>query len=66
LELRVRDVVIVLDHLHINKAHYFGYSMGGWIGFGIAKYAPERFHSLIIGGLSSVWQHCLSRAKYWR
>src|SRR5712692_6567229 len=24
--------------------------MGGWIGFGMAKYAPERVHSLIIGG----------------
>ncbi len=50
LELRVSDVVTVLNNLHINKAHYFGYSMGGWLGFGIAKYAPERFYSLIIGG----------------
>jgi pimeloyl-ACP methyl ester carboxylesterase len=50
LELLVSDVVAVLDDLSINKAHFFGYSMGGWIGFGIAKYAPERFKSLIIGG----------------
>ena len=50
LELRARDVVAVLDDLNINKAHYFGYSMGGWIGYGIARYAPERFYSLIIGG----------------
>ncbi len=52
LELLVSDVVAVLDDLSINKAHFFGYSMGGWIGFGIAKYAPERFMSLIIGGKS--------------
>jgi pimeloyl-ACP methyl ester carboxylesterase len=47
---RVEDIVAVLDDLDIAKAHYFGYSMGGWIGFGVARYAPERFRSLIIGG----------------
>ena len=46
----VADVVAVLDHLRIDKAHFLGYSMGGWIGFGIAKYAPEHFYSLILGG----------------
>ena len=45
------DVVAVLDDLDINKAHFMGYSMGGKTGFGIAKYAPERFMSLIIGGM---------------
>jgi len=50
LEKRVGDIVAVLDELGIAKAHYFGYSMGGWIGFGVAKYAPERFRSLILGG----------------
>lgn len=29
---------------------HWGYSMGGWIGFGMAMYAPERVRSLIIGG----------------
>ena len=47
----VSDVVAVLDDLKISKAHFLGYSMGGWIGFGIAKYSPQRFHSLIIGGM---------------
>jgi pimeloyl-ACP methyl ester carboxylesterase len=46
----VGDIVAVLDELGISKAHYFGYSMGGWIGFGLACYAPERFRSLILGG----------------
>lgn len=43
------DKVAVLDDLNIHKAHYFGYSMGGLIGFVVAKYAPERFNSFIIG-----------------
>jgi pimeloyl-ACP methyl ester carboxylesterase len=50
MELRVADVVAVLDELQISKTHFCGYSMGGTVGFGIAKYAPERLLSLIIGG----------------
>jgi len=50
VQLMVADVVSVLDDLTIGKAHFLGYSMGGVIGWGIAKYAPERFHSLMIGG----------------
>jgi len=50
LQLRAGDIGAVLDHLHIAHAHFFGYSMGGWIGFGLAQYAPERFPALIIGG----------------
>jgi pimeloyl-ACP methyl ester carboxylesterase len=50
LALLAGDVVSVLDDLGIRQAHYFGYSLGGWIGFGLARYAPERFLSLILGG----------------
>ena len=49
-ERNVADITTVLDDLDIPRAHYFGYSMGGRIGFAIARYAPERVHSLIIGG----------------
>ena len=50
MERRVADVVAVLDDLSIGKAHYLGYSMGGWVGFGVAAHAPQRFHSVVIGG----------------
>ncbi len=50
LKKQVEDIVAVLDDLGIAQAHFFGYSMGGWIGFGVARYAPERFRSLIIEG----------------
>lgn len=49
MKLMVADVVAVLDDLNVDKAHLIGYSMGGWIGFGTAKYAPQRFRSVIIG-----------------
>ena len=50
MALWAADIVAVLDDLGIDKAHFHGYSMGARIGFAIAKYAPERFHSLILGG----------------
>ena len=52
LKLRVNDVLAVMDDLGVDKAHYMGYSMGGRIGFGIVLHALDRFHSLIIGGVS--------------
>jgi pimeloyl-ACP methyl ester carboxylesterase len=50
LPLRVGDVLSVLDALKVERAHYWGYSMGGWIGFGMAKYAAQRVQALVIGG----------------
>jgi pimeloyl-ACP methyl ester carboxylesterase len=50
LSLRAADIVSVLDHLGLDRVNYLGYSMGGWIGFGMALYAPERIEALIIGG----------------
>jgi pimeloyl-ACP methyl ester carboxylesterase len=49
-KLLAADVVAVMDDAKISKAHYLGYSLGGLIAFGLAKYSPKRFHSFIIGG----------------
>ena len=46
----VADVTSVADVMGVAKAHFWGYSMGGWIGFGMAKYAPDRVDRLVIGG----------------
>jgi pimeloyl-ACP methyl ester carboxylesterase len=50
IAMRAADVTAVLDHLEVGQAHYFGYSLGGWVGFGLARYAPDRFSSLTLGG----------------
>lgn len=50
MRLLVGDVTAVLDDLGLPQAHFLGYSMGGDIGFGIAKYAPDRATSLVLGG----------------
>jgi len=52
IECFVADTVAVLDALGIERVDYFGYSMGGWIGFGMARHAPTRVGKLVIGGAS--------------
>jgi len=47
---RVRQVCHVLDALNIERAHFVGYSMGAWIGVGMAVDAPNRLASLTLGG----------------
>jgi pimeloyl-ACP methyl ester carboxylesterase len=48
---RVEDILAVLDDAGIERAIYWGYSMGGHIGYAIAHFAPERFDALILGGM---------------
>jgi pimeloyl-ACP methyl ester carboxylesterase len=45
------DCISALDELNIEKVNFWGYSLGGAVGFRIAKYAPERLNSLILGGV---------------
>lgn len=42
------DVVALLDHLAIEKAHFCGISMGGLTGLWLARYKPQRFHSVTV------------------
>jgi pimeloyl-ACP methyl ester carboxylesterase len=46
----VADTLSVMDNLNIEKAVYWGYSMGGGIGWATSRYASQRFHAFIIGG----------------
>jgi pimeloyl-ACP methyl ester carboxylesterase len=50
LDQRVGDVLAVLDAEEIARAHYWGYSMGGWVGFSLGASAPDRIVSLVLGG----------------
>ena len=56
------DVVAVLDDLGVDKAHFFGYSMGGRIGFALAAHVAERFHSFVIGGMTPLARSAESRS----
>lgn len=51
------DVIALLDHLGIEKADLFGYSMGGHTSLRLLAAHRERFHSVVIGGVGDmVWE----------
>ena len=54
--LMADDVIAVLDVLGISKAHFWGYSMGGRIGFFLATHSADRFHSFVLGGVSPLFR----------
>jgi len=45
-----REVIEVLDHLEIERAHFVGISLGCLIIRTIAEIAPERVRSMVLGG----------------
>jgi pimeloyl-ACP methyl ester carboxylesterase len=47
---RIADVVAVLDGAGIERAVFWGYSLGGLLGYVAARTAPERFRAFVIGG----------------
>jgi pimeloyl-ACP methyl ester carboxylesterase len=47
---RVLDALAVLDALGVSRTQFWGYSMGGRIGFDFAVQHPERLETLILGG----------------
>ncbi len=47
------DVVGLMDHLEIERAHFLGLSMGGMVGQHLGLDHPQRFSSLILCSTSS-------------
>ncbi|HWP43749.1 MAG TPA: alpha/beta fold hydrolase, partial [Blastocatellia bacterium] len=47
---RAEDVIELMDHLKIQKAHFHGYSMGGGIVGRLMALIPERFITAGFGG----------------
>jgi pimeloyl-ACP methyl ester carboxylesterase len=45
------DLIALLDHLDVQRADVFGYSMGARLALGLALAAPERVDHLIVGGI---------------
>jgi pimeloyl-ACP methyl ester carboxylesterase len=44
------DLLAILDHLGVEKAHVVGMSMGGWNCSGLALNHPERVRGLVMAG----------------
>lgn len=59
------DVVRLLDHLHIGRAHVVGYSMGGMIAMKLLVLHPDRVQTALLGGMG--WLAAGSRLQEtWR
>ena len=65
----VDDVILLLDHLNIRKAHIVGYSMGGMVALKLIAEHPDRVISGTLGGmgwlredsiLQKIWAHMRS------
>ena len=68
----VQDVVALLTHLDIMKAHVVGYSMGGMIALKTAVLHPDRVQGLLLCGmgwlqdgstLQAFWEHIPVRER---
>ena len=66
------DVVALLTHLDVRKAHIVGYSMGGMIALKTAVLHPERVQGMLLCGmgwlqdgstLQSFWEHIPVRER---
>jgi 3-oxoadipate enol-lactonase len=65
------DVVALLDHLQVDKAHFLGLSMGGMVGQFLGLNHPDRFRTLQLTATSSrvppearhLWQDRVNTAR---
>jgi pimeloyl-ACP methyl ester carboxylesterase len=48
------DVVLLMDHLKVPKAHVVGYSLGGMITIKLLTLHPDRVLSAVVGGMGWV------------
>jgi pimeloyl-ACP methyl ester carboxylesterase len=52
----VEDVRRLLDHLHVDKVHLAGYSMGSKVANTFRERYPERLYSIVLGGYGWPWR----------
>ncbi|QFY09491.1 alpha/beta fold hydrolase [Nonomuraea phyllanthi] len=54
LERRVDSVMAVLDEVGVERAAFWGYSLGAMTGYAVAAHAPGRLTCLVAGGFDPV------------
>lgn len=64
-----RDVLELMDHLGIERAHFLGLSLGGFVGQWLGVHAPERIDRLILSntapwlGPAPQWDALIARLR---
>lgn len=54
LHRRAESVTAVLDDMGVDRAAYWGYSLGALTGYGVALHAPQRLTRLVAGGFDPI------------
>jgi pimeloyl-ACP methyl ester carboxylesterase len=57
------DVLRLMDHLRIEKADLFGYSMGARISLQLLLRHPERFTSVVLGGIGNLLARQMEKGR---
>jgi 2-succinyl-6-hydroxy-2,4-cyclohexadiene-1-carboxylate synthase len=63
LEWCARDLVGLLDALHVDRVDLLGYSMGGRVALHFAVHAPERINHLVLESASPGLEDSVDRAR---
>lgn len=48
MELLFQDAALLIDHLHLDRVHFVGLSMGGFVGMRLAARRPDLVRSLVL------------------
>ena len=52
---QVHDVLAVMDALGLEQVRLIGHDSGGWLGFALCLYAPERFSGFVALNITHPW-----------
>lgn len=63
-EKLAEDVILLLDHLNIERVDVVGYSMGGMVAMNLLVRHPDRVHKAVVGGMGWMRQGSFL-AKSW-
>ena len=64
-----KDVVALLDHVGVKRAHFCGLSMGGVTGMWLGRYAPDRVDRLVLCdtgakiGTTEIWNQRIKACR---
>jgi pimeloyl-ACP methyl ester carboxylesterase len=64
MDLLARDALAVLDDLGVERAHVYGFSMGGKVSQILASIAPERLGALVLGATAPGGEHEVERPQH--